>query len=27
LAELRRMGDDDPRLIAMIIRNWIQEDG
>jgi len=27
LAELRRMGDEDPRLIAIIIRNWIQEDG
>ena len=27
LAELRRMGDEDPRLVAMIIRNWIKDDG
>ena len=27
LAELRRIGDEDPRLVAMIISSWIKEDG
>ena len=27
LDELRRIGKDDPRMVAMIIHNWIKQDG